>query len=159
VRAYAVNSVGTAYGEEVSFATAPSTYVISGSVKDESGIALQDVNLTLTNGGGSTVTDANGHYEQAVDAGWSGTAAPEKEGFTFDPAERTYSTVSSDQTGQDYTAVPVKVYELQHAIAVFKILTGIDASELIDAADDKDGDGKIGLPEAVYILEVVAGLK
>jgi hypothetical protein len=39
-----------------------------------------------------------------VSYGWSGTAIPTKNGYDFDPADRTYSNVTIDQTGQDYAA-------------------------------------------------------
>jgi hypothetical protein len=50
------------------------------------------------------VTIANGTYSDIVDHGWSGTAAPALTGYTFTPSSIPYSNVTSDQTGQDYTA-------------------------------------------------------
>ena len=38
--------------------------------------------------------------------GWSGTVTPTKAGHTFSPASRSYSNVSGNQTGQDYTGTP-----------------------------------------------------
>jgi len=53
---------------------------------------------------GNPVTDANGFYVATVGSGWSGTIAPIKEGYAFNPAERTYTNVKAEQSSQDYTA-------------------------------------------------------
>jgi hypothetical protein len=76
---------------------------ISGTVT--AGGALADVTLTFSNGGGTAVTNASGQYIRTVPLGWSGTATPAKTGYIFTPANRSYTSVSSDQTGQNYTAV------------------------------------------------------
>jgi hypothetical protein len=49
-------------------------------------------------------TDSTGAYIMTVPNGWSGTATPMKGGYSFAPANRSYSNVSSDLTGEDYTA-------------------------------------------------------
>ncbi len=51
-------------------------------------------------------TDVNGDYTDYVLSGWSGTVTPALTGYAFSPADRTYTDVTSDQTGQDYTADP-----------------------------------------------------
>jgi hypothetical protein len=71
-------------------------YTISGSVGTLDGVTMNGLP-------GSPVTSGGGFYSAAVDEGWSGTVTPEKEGCTFDPANRAYSDVTSDQLGQDYT--------------------------------------------------------
>ncbi len=81
--------------------------VISGRISEPTGEGIYDVTLTFSNGGGSTTTDANGNYLQAVPYGWSGAVAPAKTGFTFAPASRDYSSVTETQTGQDYSATAV----------------------------------------------------
>jgi hypothetical protein len=52
---------------------------------------------------GSPTTDANGYYSAAVMSGWSGTATPGAAGYTFSPTSRSYSNLTGNQTGQDYT--------------------------------------------------------
>ncbi len=64
-------------------------------------IATDDINA---------MTDANGYYELLVDYGWSGVVTPQKDGYTFDPNSKTYTTVLEDRTGQDYTAC--NIYDL-----------------------------------------------
>ena len=53
---------------------------------------------------GNPVTDANGFYAAKVGAGWSGTIAPIEAGYAFNPAERAYNNVRTDQLSQDYAA-------------------------------------------------------
>ena len=50
------------------------------------------------------------------------------------------------------------------AIIALKTLAGMDTSELIESAysissTEFDGNGKIGMADAIYILQVVAGLR
>jgi len=52
----------------------------------------------------SVVADGSGNYSLNVSYDWSGTITPSKTGYSFDPANRSYSNVTTDQTGQDYTA-------------------------------------------------------
>ena len=51
-----------------------------------------------------TVTDANGFYSATVDVPWSGTVTPVLAPYNFSPASRPYSSLTEDQTGQDYSA-------------------------------------------------------
>jgi type IV pilus assembly protein PilQ len=60
------------------------------------GIPLEGVQVTADNGGGSTVTDAEGKFSVKVPYGWSGKVTPQKEGFKFTPASRPLSNVTED---------------------------------------------------------------
>ena len=51
---------------------------------------------------GNPVTDENGFYRATVDYGWSGTATPVREGYTFEPASMSYSKVISERDNQSY---------------------------------------------------------
>ena len=53
------------------------------------------------------VTNASGVYAGTQAAGWSGTVTPTLAGYTFVPASRTYTSVMTDQAGQDYAATSV----------------------------------------------------
>jgi len=76
-------------------------YTISGYVTyHETG--LENVSLTFSNNGGTTTTDKNGFYSHSIRPGWSGTATPAKEGYMFEPTFRTYTSIQSDYSGQDY---------------------------------------------------------
>jgi hypothetical protein len=55
----------------------------------------------------TTIADANGGYTLTVSYNWSGAVMPALPGYTFTPASRAYTNVSSDQTAQDYAAMLV----------------------------------------------------
>jgi uncharacterized repeat protein (TIGR02543 family) len=76
-------------------------YTISGTIT----IDGTPVPGALMNGlPGTPQTNASGFYRAAVTSGWSGTVSPALSGLTFDPVSRDYTNVTSNQTGQDYTA-------------------------------------------------------
>jgi hypothetical protein len=80
------------------------TYTISGKVTSE-GLGLESAEITGLPG--NPVTNGSGDYSDSVQEGWSGTAAPVLPGYIFDPESRTYSSVESNLTSQDYTAEAV----------------------------------------------------
>jgi peptidoglycan/xylan/chitin deacetylase (PgdA/CDA1 family) len=71
-------------------------------------------------GGNPIVADASGNYTISVRSGSSGTVTPSKLGSAFTPSSRTYSNVSGNLTGQNYTAA--------HANTPPVISGGTDAS-------------------------------
>ena len=77
------------------------SYNIFGYIQSSTGVGISGV--TLTGIPGSPITDINGYYTAIVDGGWSGTATPTKAGYSFSPISRTYTTVSNNQSGQDYS--------------------------------------------------------
>ena len=77
--------------------------MISGYVKTSGAIGINGVNMTFSNNGGSTTTNNDGYYNKVVSYGWSGTVTPSKEDYIFDPPSRSYTNVTSDQSGEDYT--------------------------------------------------------
>ena len=52
----------------------------------------------------SVNTNENGEYIAPALPGWSGTVTPQRGGYYFDPPSRTYTSVSDDMPGEDYTA-------------------------------------------------------
>ena len=56
---------------------------------------------------GNPTTNALGVYTTTVAAGWSGTVTPTLSGYSFTPSSRTYTGLTTDQTGQNYTAAYV----------------------------------------------------
>lgn len=76
-------------------------HAISGYVRTSQGTGIDGV--TLSGLPGSPSTNSNGYYSATVDSGWSGTVTPDKTGYSFSPASRSYSDVGSPQSGQDYT--------------------------------------------------------
>jgi hypothetical protein len=66
-----------------------------------------DVTLSYFDGTGRLATSIyDGSYAFPVSDGWSGTVTPSKPGYTFSPPYRTYTYVTEDKTGQNYTALP-----------------------------------------------------
>ncbi|GAH54890.1 unnamed protein product, partial [marine sediment metagenome] len=76
--------------------------IISGHILDPNDKPIDGVLVDANNAGGSDATDIDGYYEVEVPPNWSGTVTPTKEDYTFEPANRAYSNVTADQTGQDY---------------------------------------------------------
>ncbi|MCK5058702.1 MAG: SBBP repeat-containing protein, partial [Candidatus Aminicenantes bacterium] len=107
VVAYAKNSVGTSYGKIREFKTLNNPS-ISGTITSSSS-AIPDVALTFSNSGGTTTTNQDGYYNHTVEKNWSGTVTPSKTGYAFNPAQRTYNTVTSDRGSQDYTAYEINL--------------------------------------------------
>lgn len=79
---------------------APEPKTISGRVTlDGTGLA----GVTLTGLPGSPMTESDGTYIGTVYTGWSGTVAPSRMGYTFEPASRTYTDIQADLDDQDYS--------------------------------------------------------
>jgi hypothetical protein len=76
--------------------TGPCSHTISGTT----GLA----GVTMSGLTGNPVTDGSGNYTAQVADGWSGTVTPTLACYSFSPASITYTNVTSDQTGQNYTA-------------------------------------------------------
>ncbi len=90
--------------EPVDVQQAETNPVISGTVTLSSGgTGPAGVTLTASNGGGSTTTNGQGTYSLSVTSGWSGTITPSLSGYTFAPASKAFTNVTTDQT-QDFTA-------------------------------------------------------
>jgi hypothetical protein len=89
------------------FDVGPPTPLISGWVRTNGGAGIGGVTLYFSNDGGSAVTDKDGYYSERVPEGWSGTVQPEKNGYVFSPAQRTYYDVTDDKENQNYVGFEV----------------------------------------------------
>jgi hypothetical protein len=101
---------------EQDYTGTPVAYSISGIVRTSEGAGISGV---IMNGlPGNPSTDANGYYSAGVSSGWSGTVVPTKSDYSFTPPSQTYTSVTSGQTGQDYTGTAqtnlLVVYDLLH---------------------------------------------
>jgi Leucine-rich repeat (LRR) protein len=76
------------------------TYTISGTVT-HGGAGLE--NVILNGLPGSPMTDVNGSYTSTVNYGWSGSATPTLNDYSFTPSFSTYTNVTSNLTA-NYTA-------------------------------------------------------
>ncbi len=72
------------------------TFTISGTA-GQSGVVMNGLP-------GSPVTNENGNYTATVEYGWNSTVTPTKEGYAFQPADKKYDPVTTNQTNQDYSA-------------------------------------------------------
>ena len=88
------------------------TYGITGYIKNECNVPIEDVVVSADNGGGQGTTDVNGFYEVWVDYNWSGTVTPSKAHYTFEPNLMSYVDVLADQPDQNYAAH--NIYDLDY---------------------------------------------
>lgn len=92
-----------AFQDYVPVTATPITYTISGFMVGEGGAG---VTLSYTDGTTKTATtDSIGNYSFTVSYNWSGTVTPSKAGYTFSPANRTYTNLTADQSNQYYYPV------------------------------------------------------
>ncbi len=85
-------------------ATSPQTVTLSGIVVEDSPPynPIPDVTISYTNGGGTTTTDASGHYSKQLTAPYTGTATPSKSGWTFVPPSLSYGAVNTNLIDQNF---------------------------------------------------------
>ena len=76
--------------------------VIAGVVRRSDGTPMPNA-LLNAGGGRSTRSDTNGAYRLALPPGWGGTVTPENGGWIFTPANRAYTELAADISGEDFT--------------------------------------------------------
>ncbi|MDP2998259.1 MAG: hypothetical protein Q8N47_12290 [Bryobacterales bacterium] len=97
----------------VSLVVSTPTYVsVSGAVRTSSGQGIPAVAVAFSNGGPTVSSDSNGNYSASILPGYSGTATPLLNGYVFDPSSRSYSSLSSNRSGEDYTGQPPQSYPI-----------------------------------------------
>src|SRR4029453_19173164 len=82
------------------------TQSIGGTVT-VSGSPLAGVHFSASNGGNCLDSNGAGQYTCTVPLGWSGSVTPSLIGYNFTPPTRSYASVVSDQSSQNFTAAPV----------------------------------------------------
>lgn len=136
VRAYATNSVGTAYGEDLTFVTMENP-TISGRITTQEGAGLEGVSVVFSGAPGAARTGRDGRYSRVADYGWTGTISPSLRGYSFGPVSRSCTNVTAPLGGQDFT--------VRQGAPSIVILTPADGATLcgpVDVrakAEDKDG--------------------
>jgi len=110
------NALGMdSWGPVWQFRTGPETVRVSGRVTTPLGTPLTSVTIRLTGQSGAT-TDATGSFAKELDCRWSGTVTPEKPGWSFVPASRSFSEIVSDQRA-DFVGVvtPTARIDAEHS--------------------------------------------
>jgi len=99
-------SVGSV--DAAAYDSAAESVTISGKILDDGSKGLSGVQMEfspgLPGGGGQTVvTGSDGTYSVKVRKGWTGRARPKAAVCTvYAPASRSYTSISADQSNQDY---------------------------------------------------------
>jgi len=84
----------------INFTGVLKTFTLSGAVLDGNGNGIPGLIFSLSGSqSGTNATDSNGNYSFTVVAGGTYTVTPPVNNYTFTPASRTFSNVSSNQTG------------------------------------------------------------
>jgi hypothetical protein len=83
------------------FVASASILTISGTVMDDATNPIPGVTILMSSGG-TTSTDSNGMYSFPVAYGWSGTVSPSLAGWIFQPPQRSYSNVITNQVNEHY---------------------------------------------------------
>ncbi len=103
--------------------------------------------VTLSGLPGDPVTDATGNYTATVPSGFSGTVTPTKAGYAFTPASRTYTNVTSNQTGQNYSGSTQTVTISGRVTVSISSLPGVTLSGLPgDPVTDATGNYTATVP-------------
>ncbi len=93
--------VANNYGQN--YVAMPRGYYISGYIRTSAGSGISDITVAADNGGGSATTSSTGYYRVVVPEDWSGTVTPSKAGCVLSPLSQSYSSMTADQSDQDYT--------------------------------------------------------
>lgn len=102
---YIFTPASMTYTDLVSDQTAQNyTAALFHTISGNAGVA--GATLSYNDGGAKTATtDSIGNYSFTVSYNWSGTVTPSKAGYTFSPANRTYTNLTADQSNQYYYPV------------------------------------------------------
>ena len=100
--------------------TGTQVYDIQGQVTSSTvpGLGVFDVTVTLSGtANASTVTDANGNYSFQDLLTGNYTVTPSKAGFTFSPVNRTFNSLSADQSAADFTTASTTFFTVSGRVA------------------------------------------
>jgi hypothetical protein len=85
-------------------ALSPSAFCPSNVHEISGNAGAPEVVLSYTDGiAKTTMTDEAGNYSLVVSPNWSGTVTPSRVGRNFSPASKSYTNVTGNLTGQNYT--------------------------------------------------------
>jgi type II secretory pathway component GspD/PulD (secretin) len=105
------------------------TLTISGSIRP----SLEGVEISGLPG--NPITAKDGSYKVTVDYGWTGSATPIKEGYTFKEESKTFAAVTGNLTNQSFTAEQIK-FSISGSTGVPGVtITGLPGKAVASAAD------------------------
>jgi len=110
------------FGNDAFCQVQPTQVTIAGTVRDNQGLGVAGVTLSLSNGQGSDTTDGNGRYALTVPYGWSGSVTPSQAGAVFNPSVRNYTNLTYDRIYDDY------------------VRTGVVSTYYVDTTSGHDGN-------------------
>ena len=96
--------------------TTGTTYSVSGTITNGSGVGIAGVNVS--NGSASTTTGSNGAWTLSNLNNGSYTITPSLGGYTFAPANRSVTVNGANVTGQDFTGTQAPDNVLTKGVAV-----------------------------------------
>ncbi|OHB84706.1 MAG: hypothetical protein A2Z38_11680 [Planctomycetes bacterium RBG_19FT_COMBO_48_8] len=88
---------------------------VSGKILSQKGQPIPEV-YVIADGGDSVTTSANGEYKVLVDHGWRGKITPTKDGYTFNPTNKQYAVVTSNQE-QNFTGI-VRTFTITDSVII-----------------------------------------
>ncbi len=100
--------------------TGTQVYDIQGQVTSSTvpGLGIFDVTVTLSgSASASTITDANGSYTFQDLLPGNYTVTPSKPGFTFNPVNLTFNSLSVDQLGANFTTASATFFTVSGRVA------------------------------------------
>jgi hypothetical protein len=88
----------------------PAPVSISGGISGNTGVPLINVRVQLSGTQtGTTITDSSGNYTFSnLPGGGSYTVTPSLPNFDFNPPNRSYTNLTANQTGQDFTGTKTR---------------------------------------------------
>ncbi|ETR69112.1 MAG: hypothetical protein OMM_04145 [Candidatus Magnetoglobus multicellularis str. Araruama] len=82
------------------------TYSVTGTIFDQTSKPIDNVQLYVNEEIQNSVqTDSNGTFEIIVHSDWTGIITPEKQGYLFNPAFRSYENITENHTHQNFTGI------------------------------------------------------
>ncbi len=123
--------------------------VISGRITSNRGDPVADVYILAEPDGPPVTTTTNGEYQIEVDYGWRGKITPTKEGYTFNPLSRPFSTVTKDLPNQVFTGT-VRMFTISGDVIIGGVpIEGVSITSTnggTSAATDARGKFSIQVP-------------
>jgi hypothetical protein len=91
-------------------------YGISGKVLDKTGAPIPDVQIVAAGQTEAGLTDYEGVFEILVDHGWKGKITPQKAGYTFSPAEKSFDVPVTSPLGNQSIVGEIKLLTITNVL-------------------------------------------